>query len=98
MAKGAYLLGERQRLLNRLGEEAFQRIKSGEWKGDSLEALVKQLERTTKKIEIEEKLIQNARFGVRAQAPEKAEPMESEASDEVSQPKPETKKEKGKPT
>ena len=63
MAKGAYLLGERRRLLLKLGDEAFARLKSAEWKADDLDPLVKQLERVTKKIDIEEKLIQAERFG-----------------------------------
>ena len=92
MAKGAYLLGERQRLLNRLGEEAFDRLKSGEWKGENLESLVKQLERTTKKIEIEERLIQQARFGDRA-----PEAEVTVADDEAPEESPETKKEKRRP-
>ena len=93
MAKGAYLLGERRRLLNRLGEEAFDRLKSGEWKAENLESLTKQLERTTKKIEIEEKLIQQARFGDRP-------PTEDETvsvSEMVAEESGETKKEKGRP-
>ena len=63
MAKGAYLLGERRRLLLKLGQEAFGRMKNGEWKSEDLDQLVKQLDRVSKKIEIEEKLIQSARFG-----------------------------------
>jgi len=68
MAKGAYLLGERRRLLLKLGEEAFARLKSEDWKAADLEQLVRQLERVSKKIEIEEKLIQEERFGDRAPA------------------------------
>ncbi len=65
MAKGAYLLDERNRLLHQLGEEALLRVKRGDWKGQEIEPLIQQLERINKKIEIEESLIRNLRFGTR---------------------------------
>jgi len=81
MAKGAYLLGERRRLLLKLGDEAFARLKSSEWKADELDQLVKQLERVTKKIDIEEKLIQAERFGTgQHPPPREPEPEEPKGS------------------
>ncbi len=65
MAKGAYLLGERRRLFAKLGEEAFRRFQSGELKSEALHPLVHQVERITKKIEIEEMLVRSLRFGSR---------------------------------
>ena len=99
MAKGAYLLGERRRLLLKLGEEAFGRMKVGEWKSEDLDQLVKQLERVSKKIEIEEKLIQSARFGSSGAPESHSRPEESHNNQvlEPETPKPEKEsKEKGK--
>ncbi len=98
MAKGAYLLGERRRLLLKLGEESFGRLKSGDWKADELDQLVKQLERVTKKIDIEEKLIQSARFG-NAEAEARHRPEEAHNENEKPVKKKadkEAKEEKGK--
>ncbi len=93
MAKGAYLLGERRRLLLKLGDEAFSRLKSQDWKAEELDPLVKQLERVTKKIEIEEKLIQAERFGDSpVSAPPPPTPEQNEQALEVK------KSEKGSPT
>lgn len=66
MAKGAYIVGERRRLFVQLGEEVYKRISRGELKDPQLEPLVQQLERLTKKVELEEVLIRNIRFGNRA--------------------------------
>jgi hypothetical protein len=66
MTKGAYLLSERRRLFGKLGEEVYYRMMKGEWQNAELEPLVKQLERLTKKVEIEEMLIRSVRFGTRA--------------------------------
>jgi hypothetical protein len=63
MAKGAYLVGERQRLFQQLGEKVYDRIQKGEIKDKDWEAIVHQLDRVTKKIEIEEILIRGLRFG-----------------------------------
>ncbi|MBI4405324.1 MAG: hypothetical protein HY537_14265 [Deltaproteobacteria bacterium] len=63
MAKGAYLIGERRRLFLRLGEEVYYKICKGELRHAELESVVHQLDRLTKKIEIEEMLIRNLRFG-----------------------------------
>ena len=70
MAKGAYLLAERRRLFLKLGEEAYRRLQEGQWKDPALEALTHQLDRLSKKVRIEEKLIQNTRFGRERTAPE----------------------------
>lgn len=66
MAKGAYIVGERRRLFVQLGEEVYKRIAKGELKDPQLEPLVQQLERLTKKVELEEVLIRNIRFGSRS--------------------------------
>lgn len=68
MAKGAYLLGERRRLFERLGEEVYFKVLKGELQNSELEPLVKQLERLSKKIEIEEMLIRSLRFGRQSRA------------------------------
>jgi hypothetical protein len=65
MAKGAYLVTERRRLLRRLGEETYYRMLKHEISSADLEPLVQQLERLTKKIEIEELLVLGIRFGKR---------------------------------
>jgi hypothetical protein len=63
MAKGAYLVAERQRLFQLLGEKVYERIQKGELKDKDWEQVVHQLDRLSKKIEIEEILIRNLRFG-----------------------------------
>jgi hypothetical protein len=63
MAKGAYLLQERKRLFGKLGEEVYERVRKGELKSPALEPLVHQLDRLTKKVEIEEMLVRSLRFG-----------------------------------
>lgn len=63
MVKGAYLLGERRRLFVKLGEEVYYKISKGELRNAELEPLVHQLDRLTKKVEIEEMLIRSLRFG-----------------------------------
>ena len=63
MANGAYLLSERRRLFGKLGEEVYARIARGELRSPELEPLVHQLDRLTKKVEIEEILIRNLRYG-----------------------------------
>lgn len=79
MTKGAYLVGERRRLFVKLGEEVFERYKKGELKLEDSPALepllttVHQLERLSKKVELEEMLIRNLRFndGKRRATPDK---------------------------
>ena len=65
MANGAYLLAERRRLLVKLGEETYRKLLEGSVNDPELKALSLQLEKLTKKIEIEEMLIRNLRFGGR---------------------------------
>lgn len=65
MVKGAYLIGERRRLFVKLGEEVYSKISKGEWKNSELEPLVHQLDRISKKVELEEMLIKNVRFGTK---------------------------------
>ncbi len=69
MAKGALLINERRRLFVKLGEAAYEKIQSGEIKNEAWTPMVHQLDRLTKKIEIEEMLVRNARFGVSSRAP-----------------------------
>ena len=65
MSKGAYLLSERRRLFGKLGEEVYYRMVKGEWQNAELEPLIRQLEKLSKKVEIEEMLIRGIRFGAR---------------------------------
>lgn len=65
MVKGAYLVGERKRLLTKLGEQALDSIQKGRIQDPELHATVQQLLRVTKKLELEEILVRNARHGVR---------------------------------
>ncbi len=76
MAKGAFLVNERRRLIAKLGEDVYERIQSGELKHESWEPLVHQLDRLTKKIEIEEMLVRNARFGSSSRATPESSPLE----------------------
>ncbi len=59
MAKGAYLVNERRKLLVRLGEEVFSQAQKGALQMEPLEPLLHQVERLTKKIEIEDRLIRH---------------------------------------
>ena len=63
MAKGGYLLSERKRLFEKLGEEIFYKVQKGEFAHPEIEPLVSEIERLTKKLEIEELLIRGIRFG-----------------------------------
>lgn len=63
MGRGAYLLSERRRLFSYLGEEVYYKFIKGELQNTELEPIIKQLERLTKKVEIEEMLIRSIRFG-----------------------------------
>ena len=75
MAKGGYLITERKRLFAKLGEDVYFKIQKGEWRNVELEPLVKQLERLSKKIEIEEMLVRSIRFGRRGRmAPTESNP------------------------
>ncbi len=65
MTKGAYLLAERRRLFIRLGEGAFEKLKEGKLAAPEFDPLVRRLEKLTKKVEIEEMLIRNLRYGGR---------------------------------
>jgi hypothetical protein len=65
MAKGAYLIGERKRLFTRLGEQVYYKVLKGELTNAEIEPLVHQLDRLTKKVEIEEMLIRSMRYGER---------------------------------
>lgn len=65
MANGAYLLAERRRLFVKLGEETYRKLKDGSLRDPELKPLVTQLEKLTKKVEIEEMLIRSLRFGGR---------------------------------
>lgn len=70
MAKGAYLVTERKRIFRELGEEVYTRLTKGEITISGVEGKVKELDRLTKKVELEEMLIRNLRFGeVRSRKP-----------------------------
>jgi hypothetical protein len=61
MARGAYLLGERQRLLAKLGEKVIDQLKNGSLSEAELKPMVENLERLTQSIELEERRIQDVR-------------------------------------
>ncbi len=82
MCKGAYLLTERRRLFGKLGEEVYYKMAKGEWQNAELEPLARQLEKLTKKIEIEEMLIRGIRFGARPARHKRHRPLSSERSPE----------------
>ena len=63
MAKGGYLLGERKRLFEKLGEDVYYRFLKGEMFNTELEPLVHEIEKLTKKVELEELLVRGIRFG-----------------------------------
>jgi hypothetical protein len=63
MTKGAYLLSERRRLFKQLGEEVYYKIQKGEMRNADLEPVVDELNRLTKKVELEERQIRQIRFG-----------------------------------
>lgn len=63
MTKGAYLLSERRRLFKQLGEEVYYKIQKGEMRNADLEPVVEELNRLSKKVELEERQIRNIRFG-----------------------------------
>ena len=65
MSKGAYLLAERRRLFVKLGEAAFEKLQKNELAAPDLKPLVHRLEKLTKKVELEEMLIRNLRYGGR---------------------------------
>src|SRR5258707_1269969 len=67
MTKGAYLVGERKKLFYRLGQEVYSRCAQNKLQLPELEPLIHQLDRLTKKVEIEEVLIHSLRFGSRPQ-------------------------------
>lgn len=80
MGKGSYLLGERRRVLIRLGEEVYERFQAGEMNDPHLKPMVDQLDRMTKKVEIEEMLIHRIRFGgktARTRAGRKGNPKDA---------------------
>ena len=63
MGKGAYLISERRRLFSQLGEEVYYKISKGELTNQDLQPMIKELDKLSKKVEIEEMLIRSARFG-----------------------------------
>ncbi len=63
MGKGAYLLSERRKLFTQMGEEVYYKIQKGEFANEALSPIVKQIDRLTKKIELEEMQIRTARYG-----------------------------------
>lgn len=63
MFRGAYLVSEKRGLHEKLGKQVFERFADRVADDIELGALVKQLDRTNKKLELEERLIRNLRFG-----------------------------------
>jgi hypothetical protein len=82
MARGAYLLGERRRLFVKLGEMVYEKhLGDGSLVADEswqkrVQQLVHQIDRLTKKLEIEEMLIRSVRFGVKPERPHHRHPSE----------------------
>lgn len=66
MLKGAYLVTERRHLFEKLGEEVFFKIQKGEWQNAELETKIQQLQKMTRKVEVEEARIRGIRYGTRA--------------------------------
>ena len=65
MAKGSYLVGERRRLFQKLGEDLYRSFSEQGANPERFTPTIQALNRTTKKIELEEVLIKNLRFGTR---------------------------------
>jgi hypothetical protein len=63
MARGAYWLGERKRVLTQLGSQAFEQVKRGSLDVATLEPLAQQLHRIDEKLQAEEKLVQEIKGG-----------------------------------
>lgn len=63
LTKGAYLLSERKALFKKLGQDVYYKIKKGEWQNSELDQTVNQIDRLSKKIELEELQIRNVRYG-----------------------------------
>lgn len=63
MGKSGYLLSERKQLFKKLGEELYYRIQKGELTVPELEPLVRDIDRLSKKVEVEELRIRGLRFG-----------------------------------
>ena len=63
MAKGGYIVNERKRLFIKLGEEVYYKISRGEMRSADLDPIVEQLDRLTRKVEVEELLVRHIRFG-----------------------------------
>ncbi len=61
MARGAYWLGERKRLMMLLGSQTFERMTAGGTPPDASDPLVGQIQRISEKLEAEERLIQEIR-------------------------------------
>lgn len=61
MARGAYLLGERRRLLAKLGEQVLDQMKKGGLSAEPLRLIIENLELVTQSIESEERRIQEVR-------------------------------------
>lgn len=65
MSKGAYLVEERRRLFEELGRSYFDLVAQGKVPVSELETTIKHIERLSKKIDLEEILIRQFRFGYR---------------------------------
>lgn len=76
MAKGAYLVGERRRLFEKLGEEVYFRSQKGEFHDPELSQTIHQLNRMTKKLEIEEMFIRSHKAS-RAEDLYRSEPLDN---------------------
>lgn len=74
MSKGAYLVEERRRLFEELGRSYFDLVAAGKIPAGELETTIKHIERLSKKIDLEEILIRQFRFGYRRRTNRPSEP------------------------
>lgn len=63
LSKGGYLTSERKRLFTKLGEDVYYRMQKGEFSNPDLEPIVKNIDKLTRKLELEELQIRAVRFG-----------------------------------
>lgn len=73
MARGAYWLSERKRLMTQLGEQSYKQMQSGKVDPAEMKEVTDQLNRLNEKLELEEDLIARIRSG-NEEAPKEEQP------------------------
>lgn len=63
MMKGAYLTQERNSLFKQLGEKVYSKVLQGEFQLPEFQSTIDSLERLRRKMEVEERLIFQLRYG-----------------------------------